>query len=170
MNHGVRSSKYGTLAVVVALILAACAGSASADSPPDLNLGRDVCERCGMIIEDERFASGYRLPDGTQHLFDDIGGMLLWAGFAGHIDDARMWVHDYDSKEWIEAAQATFVFSPELMTPMAFGIAAFSTPEAAVAFSTNTDGVVRAWNEVAALAKAGDIQLLGGAGAAGSGS
>ncbi len=145
------------LLMLAALLLSACASAQALGGPPNINFGRDVCERCGMIIEDARFASGYVLDDGTQHVFDDIGGMLAWADLAGDLRSVSMWVHDYDTEEWIEAAGATYVFSSELMTPMAFGIAAFATPEAAAAFAEARAATVATWDEVLASAEAGRI-------------
>lgn len=156
------------LRLVLALLIAGCSTAAPADDPPELNLGRDICERCGMIIEDVRFASGYRLGDGTSRIFDDIGGMLAWAELSGEFDEARMWVHDYDSETWIDATTATFVFSSDLMTPMAFGIAAFSTKEAAAAFAEGMDATVHSWEDVSTVGEAREIEDHRGNGAEGS--
>lgn len=144
--------------ILFVLLLGACAGGASPDDPPDLNIGRDVCDRCGMIIEDVRFASGYRLADGTSKVFDDIGGMFVWAELAGDLDEARMWVHDYHSEEWIAASTATFVFSPDILTPMAFGIAAFVDPGAAEEFAADGEAHVHTWEDVLEMARAGEIE------------
>lgn len=153
------------LILALLLVLGACSTGGSPDDPPNLNLGRDVCERCGMIIEDARFASGYRLADGTSKVFDDIGGMLVWAKLAGDLDEARMWVHDYHSMEWIEASAATFVISGDIMTPMAFGIAAFSDPTAAAEFAGDGEAHVHTWEDVLEMAQAGEIEDHHGASA-----
>ena len=65
--------------VAVALVMAlaaACGGSDEATGPPEIVEGRTICDECGMIIDEIRFAASYRTADGTEHRFDDIGGML----------------------------------------------------------------------------------------------
>ena len=140
------------LLVALLLFATACATPASGeDRPPHIEFGRDICERCGMIIEDERFASGYTREDGTDAVFDDIGGMLDWAHFTDALD-RPMWVHDYDSLEWIKAADATFVRGG-IDTPMGFSIAAFSTHDSAMAFATEFGGAVNDWNDLLTLTR-----------------
>ena len=144
------------LFVALLLLATACATPASGEeSPPRIEIGRDICERCGMIIEDERFASGYTREDGTDAVFDDIGGMLDWAHFTGSLD-RPMWVHDYESLEWIKAADATFVRGG-IDTPMGFSIAAFSSHEAAMEFSERVGGDINHWDDLKALAKDGAL-------------
>ena len=147
------------LALLLLLLLAACAAPASgADRPPEIEIGRDICERCGMIIEDERFASGYTRPDGTDAAFDDIGGMLDWAAFTDALD-RPMWVHDYHSLEWIRAEDSTFVRGG-VDTPMGFSIAAFVSPEAAHAFAGEFGGYVLGWADLLQLAEDGGLPWL----------
>ena len=70
-----RLPRLGLIALV--LILIAACGSATAGGPPEINYGRDICIECGMIIEDPRFAAAYRLADGSEHKFDDLGGLII---------------------------------------------------------------------------------------------
>jgi copper chaperone NosL len=116
--------------ILVVLAFGACASRVDPDRPPEIVYGEDVCARCGMIISDERFAASLvveKSPNVYEHLlFDDIGNMLMYAREAG--EDAHFvsyFVHDYHSKEWLNAQDAHFVLSDEIQTPMAFGIAAF---------------------------------------------
>lgn len=140
------------LLVAFLILAAACATPATGEErPPRIEMGLDICQRCGMIIEDERFASGYTREDGTAATFDDIGGMLDWAHFEDSLD-RPMWVHDYDSLEWIKAADATFVRGG-FDTPMGFSIAAFSSEEAARAFATDSGGAVIDWEDLLTLVR-----------------
>jgi copper chaperone NosL len=142
--------------VVLLVVLSACSTAASgADRPPNVEIGRDICERCGMIIEDERFASGYTRPDGTDAVFDDIGGMLDWASFTDALD-RPMWVHDYRSLDWIRASTATFVRGG-VDTPMGFSIAAFASVDAARAHAQEHGGEVLGWSELLSLAREGSL-------------
>ncbi len=156
------------LGLVLAFLVVGCSGAASLDDPPDLNIGRDICERCGMIIEDVRFAAGFRLEDGTSRVFDDIGGMLAWGRLTGELEAGRVWVHDFHSESWVDATTATFVLSSDIPTPMAFGIAAFSTREAAEAFAKELDAIVQSWDDVSAMGEAGEREDHHGEGAEGT--
>ena len=53
-----------------------------------------------------------------------------------------MWVHDFDTSEWIDAKLAFYCAKSELVTPMASGIAAFKTREAARRIATEYSGTV----------------------------
>jgi copper chaperone NosL len=113
------------LLATLLLTLTACAGRVSAEpSPPTIHYGEDVCEFCGMIITEERYAAGYLTKDGADHIFDDIGNM-----FRAHVQNqaevTAFFVHDYEEQTWIRAETAYYVLSRELPTPMASGLVAF---------------------------------------------
>jgi len=113
------------------LLLAACASPAvDPNEPPEIMYGEDVCDLCGMIISDERFAAGLVVEEEPSHyehrIFDDIGDMVVYAADTGErLAIVSYFVHDYESREWIDAEQATFVRSKEIRSPMGFGLAAF---------------------------------------------
>lgn len=121
------------------LILAACGPQAAPDEPPAIRYGEDICDECNMIIDDARFAASYVTMTGDVRRFDDIGDMLVYS--QKHDEAVHIyWVHDYDSAEWINAETATFVLSPNLTTPMAWGLAAFADETGAEAFITENGG------------------------------
>ncbi len=69
----------------------------------------------GEIIEKRKF-----------HKFDDIGCMLAYAQSKDlGPGKAYFWVMDFDSTTWIRGEEAYFVLSPEIQTPMGYGIIAF---------------------------------------------
>ncbi len=143
-------------AVVVAgtgLALKALPGESSAADPPDLRLGQHTCDQCGMVISDERFAAGWR-ASGSQQRFDDIGCMITNYRNAGR-PNVKAWVHDYDSHSWIPAAPATFVVSSTINSPMAYGVAALNTSEAAAALATASGGSVTGWDPLVETLPAG---------------
>jgi copper chaperone NosL len=139
------------LLLVLVSLAGACSTSAVAEGPPDINYGRDVCFECGMIISETRFASAYRLADGTEKLFDDVGGMLKHGHASGEIGAAEAWVHDYTTEEWVAADQAYFIVTRSVMTPMAFGIVSFGDEGRALAFARDIDADVVDWATVLAL-------------------
>lgn len=113
-----------------ALVLVACASPIDPTQPPVIVYGEDVCARCGMIIADERFAAGAVVEVGRDHyeyrIFDDIGDMFVYFHDEGaDLHVVSTFVHDYHSKAWINAENATFVRAESLHSPMGFGLAAF---------------------------------------------
>ena len=44
--------------------------------PPEIHYGEDVCDACGMLISEAKFAAASVDQDGTAHKFDDIGDLL----------------------------------------------------------------------------------------------
>jgi nitrous oxide reductase accessory protein NosL len=125
------------------VVVVACGGSASAEpTPPVIHYGEDICELCGMIISDERFAAGYITADGEDHIFDDIGNMFL-AHLQTPSEVTAFFVHNYEDKRWIRAEQAYFVQSDEIVTPMLHGLAAVETAEKAEELAAEVNG--RVW-------------------------
>ncbi len=123
-----------SLATLLLIFLAGCSQSANVQEPPDIAYGQDVCERCGMIINEEKFAAAYWTDKGEARRFDDIGGMLAYLS-ENQEAVATYWVHDFDSGDWIPAEEAHYLLDRDLMSPMGFGIAAFSDMEQALAFA-----------------------------------
>ena len=146
-----RIPRLAALLITLALAAAACGGSATAEGPPDINYGRDVCIRCGMIISEARFASAYRLPDGTEKLFDDVGGMLAHGHATGEIAAAEAWVHDFETEEWVAADQAYYIVTRSVITPMAYGVISFADRNRAEVFARDVDGDIVEWSTVLRL-------------------
>lgn len=101
--------------------------------PPDIRFGQDVCDVCHMIISDDRFAAGMIVADERgRHrdvVFDDIGCAFELEAARPRGDDGRrgvlgFFVRDMQTKQWLDATEASYVHSAELHTPMAFGLAA----------------------------------------------
>ncbi|MEW5956609.1 MAG: nitrous oxide reductase accessory protein NosL [Chloroflexota bacterium] len=135
---------------LILLTVTACAGSASADpAPPVIHYGEDMCDLCGMIISDERFAAGYITREGQDYIFDDMGNM-----FRHHLQNqaevAAFFVHNYDDKAWIRAETAAYVLSPHLPTPMLSGLAAFDSAGKAKTLAVEKQGRVMTFAEVLA--------------------
>jgi copper chaperone NosL len=120
------------LAVAVALAISACARSSG--GPPEIHYGRDACARCGMIVSEERFASGYVAPGGETVAFDDLGEFLALVSMDSALA-AKSYVHDAQDGRWLRATQAVFVKLPGLATPMGSGYAAFSSEAGAREFA-----------------------------------
>ena len=130
------------------LTLTACASQVKAGpTPPTIHYGEDVCEFCGMIISDERYAAGYITQDGQQHIFDDIGDMFQ-AHLAKQDEVIAFFVNDYERKSWLRAETAAYVRSNDLTTPMLSGLAACATTEEAKALAETVQGEVLTFEEL----------------------
>jgi copper chaperone NosL len=133
------------LLLAVPMLLAGCRDDNRGNEPPRITYGRDTCDRCGMIISDERFASGLVAPNGDQMIFDDLGEMILIVREEG-LGDRRAWVHDFDTLEWVDATTAYYVSTDTLITPMAMGLLSFATREAADAYAGSQGAQVMDWS------------------------
>ncbi len=133
---------------LLALGLASCAAPPAEPNPPDIVYGQDICDACGMIISEARFAAAAALANGEALKFDDIGDMLRYRAAHSDLAVAAWFVHDHPSETWLNAANATYVLSPEVATPMGHGLAAFSDPAAADAFAAEFHGEVLSWESL----------------------
>ena len=131
----------GLLLAIFTFVTACGAPAITPTTPPEIVYGEDVCEHCGMIINDARFAAGIVIqtqPDRYGHrIFDDIGDMFAFdrelAATGEGATIVSYFVHDYTSQEWLNAADAHFVKADPSLTPMGSGLAAFANKEVATA-------------------------------------
>ncbi len=130
------------------ILFAACNSAADSDpTPPEIYYGQDMCEFCGMIVSEERYAAGYVTPAGQEYIFDDIGD-LIQQRLQNPEEAAAIFVHDYLDHTWIQAQTAHYTLSKNLPTPMLSGLAAFSTAEQAQNFAQEKDGQVFTFAEL----------------------
>lgn len=134
----------------VAVGVGACSRGDKEDDkgPPSISYGTEICDRCRMVIDDERHAAALRSGD-EWLLFDDCGEMIT---SAKEQQDGELvaWVHDFDTKEWVEAQKAYYVWLPDLNTPMGTGIIAFSEQGRAEARATESGGWFKGWDAMLA--------------------
>lgn len=116
-----------------AALFAAAAACAPADGiqAPEIFYGQELCEECGMIISDAKFAAATIDTKGGARKFDDISGMLIY-----HMDHPTAqvrayFVHDYKTQSWLRGETAFYVWSSRADSPMGDGIAAFADKTAA---------------------------------------
>lgn len=131
-----RSLMMTLVMATLTLGLSSC-GGAPLSGPPELKLGRSECAECNMIISEDRCSCGLLVDDAghREHLlYDDIGCMLddEHAGLNGR-NVIERYVHDHQSKAWVEVGRAVFVMADPkaLPTPMGSGIVAFASRTAA---------------------------------------
>jgi nitrous oxide reductase accessory protein NosL len=112
-----------------ALALLGSCDRGAEDGPPTVRLGYDVCAQCNMIISDERWATatiidGARGPEPI--LFDDFNCQVNHEIEHSGQDILDRWSHDHATSGWIRTADAHFLITPGMWTPMASSVAAFT--------------------------------------------
>lgn len=121
-------------------VLAACAPRATTPQPPEIAYGLDVCDGCGMVISEPRFAGALLLEDGRSFKFDDLGDMLVYHLDRPNLKVAAWFVHDFYTEAWTRGETASYVASDTIASPMGHGLAAFAARDAAETFARSECG------------------------------
>ena len=137
------------------ILLAACSAPTGEPQPPEIHYGEDVCDACGMLISDAKFAAAAVDEDGTARKFDDIGDLVAYYAPPDKAKVKAYFVHDYPSEKWLRAEQAFFVVSPKIQTPMAHGIAAYADRAAAEAAAQKYGVKVMTFDELRQMPMSG---------------
>lgn len=96
-----------------------------------------------MIVSDERFATATIIEGdrGNEPLvFDDFNCQMIFESKHTELTVVDRWSHDHGTKEWMHMADAWFVKSDQLHTPMASHIASFASQENAQSFANPING------------------------------
>ena len=151
------------VATVTLVMAAASCSSSDPTAPPTVYYGQDVCDMCGMIISDERFAAAMIVTaDGNRiksRLYDDIGCLLNDDTSRDAADVLARWVHDFRTLEWRDAVTATYVHSTDLHSPMAFGLAAVGDSDEAGRLLEQYPGESLDFQAVQARFEAGELVM-----------
>jgi copper chaperone NosL len=145
------------MSLTAVFFLAACSGDINLEEPPEIRYGEDVCEQCGMIISEARFAASYVTTAGDVHLFDDVGGMLMY-DVQNQEEVHSYWAHDFNTEEWMRADTAVYVLNDDLATPMGWGLAAFANGVDAEQFMIENGGTLTTWDDLHEGIAAGNIK------------
>lgn len=138
----------GTVAAAILGVRLLPGEGVTSDGPPAIRYGVESCAVCGMVIDDARFAAAWA-ASGKSRRYDDIGCLVTDLLKHPAPTGARMYVHDIETEAWLAAEEATYLVSPAIRTPMAYGIAAAATPEAADRLATQYQARAQAWDAVA---------------------
>lgn len=152
---------YGLTLAVLILVLPGC-GKQDLNKPPKIRYGQDICADCRMIIAEPRFAAAAVSETGEVFKFDDIGCAARYADSA-KVVPARLWVHDFLTEQWVDGKAAVFVHSGNLVTPMGYGLAAFSGLEDADKFNEKEKGQSVSWEEMPGIPRDKNQSIKGGA-------
>jgi copper chaperone NosL len=140
----------GLLAVVLLLLAAAILWSCQQGKPQpvEIVLSEDSCAECRMAVSVKKFAAEIVSPGGHTDYYDDIGCLLLALKAHAAPTGAAIYVVDFDTGQWLDAASAYYLQAQTLPTPMSYGLAAFGTRAAAEAQLKSWPGKVLGWLEL----------------------
>ena len=117
------------------------------NGPPRLRYGEETCDRCRMIISEKRYSAAYRTESGALRKFDDLGCAALHREERGETA-AQFWGYEYGETGWLDTKQVFLVHSPELLTPMGYGIVVLPTAEKATALAEKVNGQIVQFDEL----------------------
>lgn len=96
-----------------------------------------------MIVSDDRFAAALVLEaDGRREtpVFDDLGCAAAYEAARPEATVLARYVREASGGGWLVAEDATYLLSEALHTPMAYGVGATATPEAAAELAERFPG------------------------------
>ena len=144
-------TKKARTAEVVAAATFAVALSACTAGPEAFAYGKDLCEDCKMTIMEPQYGAEIITLKGRVFKFDDIHCIVNYINKdkIKESDIKQIVFVDYNNRDvFVEAANASFVTSPQLKSPMNSNTAAFATTEAAQQTAARVNGTVMNWNTV----------------------
>jgi len=127
MNLCRNVNKNPALLIFLMIFLFSCNRGNKEQLPVEVKWGRTNCESCRMALSDPRYSVQIIHPNGKAFFFDDIGCAILWLKAKPWKADARTWVNDVNTREWIEAEKANWAYG-DPNTPMGYGFSATLSP------------------------------------------
>lgn len=116
--------KWRLVLILFMILPVSCTQKGTTVQPPKIRYGEDMCDECKMIINEMYYAAGI-VTANNSYRFDDIGCMFIFMSKHSDLKPLKYWVHDYQTGTWIDAKKAFFVYTPEVKTPMGYGLLAF---------------------------------------------
>ena len=119
--------------------------------PEPLRYREDACHSCKMTLMDKNFGAELVTKKGKVYKFDDVNCMLTFYN-SGEIDSRdfayRLVVDFSQPTALIEAADAFYLKSGEIKSPMASQIAAFEKKESMEKIQKEIKGIYLVWGEL----------------------
>lgn len=133
--------------IPILLLLASCS-----TEPQDIDYGAENCHFCTMTISDDRFASELVLTTGKAQKYCSIECMVRDANrsesFTADDVDNYYVIDMTKPKVLIPVAEATFLVSEKIQSPMGANLAAFKEKTNAQELKEEWDGVLYSWEEL----------------------
>jgi len=141
---------YGVVVSILLLIFGGC----GAHQPRPLELGRDQCAYCSMVVSDPKFGAELITAKGKIYPFDAIECLAAFV-YTNKIPKDQiqsMWVADFEKVDkFIPAESAFYLHSPQIRSPMGMSLLAVSTEAQALRLQKQYDGEILQWPQVVVL-------------------
>jgi copper chaperone NosL len=135
------------LSVTLILLLAA----ACSRGPEPIQYGSEECAYCRMIISEQQYGSQLVTRHGLVYKFDSVECLAAFeiTGDVAPENIHSLWVPDFpNSPEWVAAAEAHYLHSETLRSPMGLSISAYADRSDAVLHQQQYRGEVIGWDAV----------------------
>lgn len=135
---------------IVCLMLLTTLLSCSTEPEP-LQYGADACHTCKMTLMDRKFGAEVVSKKGKVFKFDDVNCMLTFynSGAMASEEFLHRLVIDFSQPEkLVNAADAFYLKSPGIKSPMASQIAAFERKESMDEMKQRLKGIYLVWGEL----------------------
>jgi copper chaperone NosL len=140
----------------IALILLLSAVASCARGPEQIHYGSEECAWCRMIISEPQYGSQLVTKHGLVYKFDSIECLAAYE-MSGEVQADHvhsLWVPDFPGgPEWVPAAEAHYLHSETLRSPMGLSLSAYADHEEAVLHQQQYRGNVIGWDAVKDIVK-----------------
>ena len=136
---------------IFGLIVGMLGVQACSTTPEPLRYGADACHSCKMTLVDNRFGAELVTRKGKIYKFDDLNCMLAFYHSGEEEGDKfkhKLVVNYEKPGEFLKAAEAFYLKSKEIRSPMASEVAAFESYDRAIYFKKQWSGIFLAWGEI----------------------
>ena len=120
--------------------------------PEPLAYNHDACHTCKMTLTDKKYGAEIVTKKNKIYKFDDINCMINFinSGEVAEDEIAFKLVIDYSNPDrgLFEAAEAFYLLSDQLRSPMASEVAAFEHHDSMNAMKKKIGGIYLAWGEL----------------------
>lgn len=135
-----------TLAPLVSLFIWGLSGCTPRPQP--IEVGRDQCAMCQMIVSDARFGGELVMKRGKVHVFDSVDCLLDFYRRDPAAVRSVLLLDYFDAGHLVPAEEARFYLSDEIRAPMGRGIAVTRDGAALEALKSKTRGEELTWKRL----------------------
>lgn len=137
--------------IVLLMLLSLVLVQACSVEPVPLVYGKDMCHTCKMTLVDTKFGAEILTKKGKVYTFDDMNCLLSFytSDYEERSNIQQVLVIDFTTPgKLIDANTAHFVRAEAIRSPMASGVAGFSTVEGLATHNAEWNGELLTWDEV----------------------
>jgi copper chaperone NosL len=146
-----RRRKNNMKQITISLLFLACFLCSCTSEPEPLQFGQDACHTCKMTLMDKKFGAELVSKKGKIYKFDDVNCMLTFYN-SGEVEPSgfshKLVVDFSQPATLIEAADAFYLKSPDIKSPMASQVAAFQKKETMETLKKDYKGIYLVWGEL----------------------